>query len=96
GDDSNYWDFAFRMPGKSDLGHKCRECRHPFTNLREAIAVRRGGRIELRYHEDCFSGVADPRSQPSSSANTGKFVKSLQGTEAPQEIYRKMRTRGHW
>ncbi|CAM9433492.1 unnamed protein product [Sphacelaria rigidula] len=56
----------------------------------------RGGRIELRYHESCFSMIADPRTQPASSANVGKFVQSLKGTEAPQELYRKMRTHGHW
>lgn len=56
----------------------------------------RGGRIELRYHQSCFSTHPDPRSQPASSANVGKFVDSLKGTEAPEELYRKMRTRGHW
>lgn len=56
----------------------------------------RGGRIELRYHKDCFSNIADPRSQPASSANVGKFAQSLRGTVAPEELYRKMRTRGHW
>lgn len=41
--------------------------------------------------------IADPRSQPSSSANIGKYVQSLKGTAvAPEELYRKIRTRGHW
>ncbi|CAM9303928.1 unnamed protein product [Laminaria digitata] len=95
-DDSRYWDYAFRFTHKGDMGHHCRECKRPFSVLNEAIAVRRGGRIELRYHKDCFSNIADPRSQPASSANVGKFVQSLRGTVAPEELYRKMRTRGHW
>ncbi|CAM9822649.1 unnamed protein product, partial [Choristocarpus tenellus] len=96
GDDTKYWDFAFRLLSKNELGHKCRECRQPFADTNDVIAVRRGGRIELRYHEQCFSGLADPRTQPASSANMGKFSNSLRGTEAPHEMYRKMRTRGHW
>ncbi|CAM9966852.1 unnamed protein product [Ascophyllum nodosum] len=96
GDDSRYWDYAFRSTHRGDLGHSCRECKRPFLNLNETIAVRRGGRIELKYHQACFSMVADPRSQPTSSANVGKFVDALKDTAAPEELYRKMRTRGHW
>lgn len=72
--------------------------RNPLFFVRETwvCPVFRGGRIELRYHKECFSMIADPRSQPSSSANVGKFVQSLKGTAAPEELYRKMRTRGHW
>lgn len=66
------------------------------TSLPCPLLLCRGGRIELRYHKDCFSNIADPRSQPASSANVGKFVQSLRGTVAPEELYRKMRTRGHW
>ncbi|CAN0506694.1 unnamed protein product [Ectocarpus sp. 12 AP-2014] len=95
-DDSRYWDYAFRLTQRQDIGNRCRECKEPFLKLNEEIAVRRGGRIELRYHRECFSMVADPRSQPASSANVGKFVRSLEGTTAPEELYRKMRTRGHW
>ena len=40
----------------------CKECKKPFISLNETIVLRRGGRIELRYHKKCFSGHADPRS----------------------------------
>lgn len=40
-DDSRYWDYAFRLTHKGDMGHHCRECKRPFTVLKEAIAVRR-------------------------------------------------------
>lgn len=60
------------------------------------ILGRRGGRVELRYHESCFSMHADPRTQASSSANVGKFAEFLKDTAAPKDVYRKMRTRGHW
>lgn len=70
---------------------------HPHDNANFlSTNAPRGGRIELKYHESCFSMIADPRSQPTSSANVGKFVGELKGTRAPEELYRKMRTRGHW
>lgn len=40
-DDSRYWDFAFRLTHKGDMGHHCRECKKPFSVLSENIAVRR-------------------------------------------------------
>ena len=42
--------------------------------MNEKIALRRGGRLELRYHEDCFSGEADPRTQKHSTYQEGKFA----------------------
>ena len=48
---------------KKDLGHTCRECRRPFTTIGEPLTERRGARISNRYHAECFSGFADPRSQ---------------------------------
>lgn len=40
-DDTRYWDYAFRLTIKSDMGHHCRECRRPFVQLNQVIAVRR-------------------------------------------------------
>lgn len=61
---SNYWTVS---KGKANhTGHTCRECRGTiFSN--EPICVRDGRKIRLFYHENCFSGDADPRTQGSSS-----------------------------
>lgn len=40
-DDTRYWDYAFRSTLKGDMGHHCRECKRPFAELNEVIAVRR-------------------------------------------------------
>jgi hypothetical protein len=86
---SMYWASQARTCGARDLGHLCKECKQPFSQLGEPLTVRRGGRIELRYHSSCFSGAADPRSQPSSSFNT--TTHQLSGS-APKAAFHKMRT----
>jgi len=40
----------------------------------EPMVVRDGRKIRLFYHEHCFSGTADPRTQVHSSFNQGKFT----------------------
>lgn len=60
---TKYWQWAPREATRVDLGHTCKECKKPFTKINEPIAIRRGGRIELKYHMKCFSGEADPRTQ---------------------------------
>lgn len=40
-DDSRYWDYAFRPTNKGDMGHLCRECKRPFSELNAVMAVRR-------------------------------------------------------
>lgn len=40
-DDSRYWDYAFRLTQRQDIGNRCRECKEPFLKLNEEIAVRR-------------------------------------------------------
>jgi len=77
GDNTGYWDYLHRKTIKADLGHTCRECKLPFNALNEPITERRGARTSLRYHAECFSGFADPRSQASSSMHTG----NLRGTQ---------------
>ena len=96
GDDTTYWDYQHRSVAKADLGHKCRECRLPFTTIGESLTERRGARVSMRYHAACFSGFADPRSQVASSTHVGE----LRGTQldaAPSgKAGSKMRTSSHF
>ena len=94
-DDNKYWAYAYKNAGKTDLGHICKECKKPFTKLDEPMAIRRGGRIELKYHSDCFSGSGDPRTQKSSTYNTSKWA-GTQQIHAPKGLYNKMRTGSHF
>eukprot|EP01084_Bolivina_argentea_P101048 181234_1 len=96
GEDTRYWEWKVRKCRRDDLWNTCRECKQPFTKLGENLSIRRGGRIELRYHEGCFSGIADPRSQAGSTANKGKYAAALSKTAAPRLPYSKMRTSSHW
>ena len=42
---------------KVDLGHRCRECKKPFIKIGNPLTERRGARLSLRYHANCFSGT---------------------------------------
>uniref|UniRef100_A0A7S2TQT0 PARP-type domain-containing protein n=1 Tax=Lotharella oceanica TaxID=641309 RepID=A0A7S2TQT0_9EUKA len=94
--ESQYWQHRYRPCVARDLGHTCRECKRPLTKIGETIAIRRGGRIEMRYHEACFSGESDPRTQKKASHKQGKWVRCVAGTKAPLGKYKKMRTTSHW
>eukprot|EP00927_Polykrikos_kofoidii_P070813 TRINITY_DN67197_c0_g1_i1.p1 TRINITY_DN67197_c0_g1~~TRINITY_DN67197_c0_g1_i1.p1 ORF type:complete len:342 (+),score=46.02 TRINITY_DN67197_c0_g1_i1:73-1098(+) len=96
GDDTGYWDYQHRSATKGDLGHRCRECKLPFNRVGEPITERRGARVSMRYHAECFSGFADPRSQSSSSHHVGHLA-GTQFEAAPQRKARsKMRTGAHF
>tara|TARA_B110001452_G_scaffold30633_1_gene24013 strand:- start:108 stop:743 length:636 start_codon:yes stop_codon:yes gene_type:complete len=96
GDDTGYWDYKHREATRSDLGHNCRECRKPFSRIGEPITERRGARTSMRYHAECFSGFADPRSQASSSHHTGRCA-GTQFEAAPQrKAGTKMRSSAHF
>ena len=95
GDETAYWDYQHRAVEKQDLGHKCRECRRPFTTIGEPLTERRGARLSMRYHASCFSGFADPRSQLSSSTHVGKLA-GTQLEAAPNSKTGKMRTSQHF
>jgi hypothetical protein len=95
GDDTEYWDFQHRMVEKQDLGHRCRECRMPFTTIGDPLTERRGARLSMRYHAACFSGYADPRSQATSSHHVGVLAGS-QLEAAPGTKAGKMRTSQHF
>jgi hypothetical protein len=97
GDAPGYWQFVHRLTTRNDLGHVCRECRQPFTRLGEELAERRGARLALRYHLGCFSGLADPRSQPRCPYREGKWAGSgVLSARAPAEPFYKMRTATHF
>lgn len=95
GDDTAYWDYQHRQVEKKDLGHKCHECKQLFKQIGDPLTERRGARISMRYHGECFSGFADPRSQARSSHHEG----NLAGTQldaAPGQVTSKMRTSKHF
>ena len=82
GDETGYWDYQHRLSTRADLGHRCRECKRPFERVGEPLTERRGARVSMRYHAECFSGFADPRSQASSSHHVGRLA-GLQLAAAP-------------
>lgn len=96
GDDTEYWDFQHRAATAKDLGHTCRECRLPFTSIGEALTERRGARISSRYHAECFSGYADPRSQTGSSHHTGHLARQQFDAAPLRKATSKMRTGSHF
>ncbi len=96
GDDTEYWDFQHRAVTAKDLGHTCRECRLPFTTVGEPLTERRGARISSRYHAECFSGYADPRSQAGSSHHTGHLAGKQMDAAPARKATSKMRTGSHF
>ena len=96
GDNTAYWDFQHRKAVAKDLGHTCRVCKRPFNKIGQPITERRGARTSMRYHAECFSGFADPRSQATSSAHTGNLA-GTQMVAAPRgKAGNKMRTSSHF
>lgn len=95
GDDTAYWDFQHRKIERRDLGHRCHECKKPFQQLGAALSERRGARTSYRYHGECFSGFADPRSQARSSHFEGRLA-GTQMEAAPAQATSKMRTTKHF
>jgi len=96
GDNTEYWDYAHRVSVRSDIGHTCRECRLPFTKLNEPLTERRGARTSTRYHAECFSGFADPRSQSEGSMHTGKLRGSQMRAAPKGKAGSKMRSATHF
>jgi hypothetical protein len=96
GDETGYWDFTHRSVEVNDLGHTCRECKKPFRALGEPLTERRGARTSMRYHAECFSGFADPRSQAGSSHAVGHLA-GTQFVAAPTfKAGNKMRAGSHF
>ncbi len=67
-----YWTVSHGVAVAATL--KCRECRRPIAPG-ERIAARDGRKVRLVYHEACFSGDADPRTQSNSSFHEGRLPK---------------------
>jgi len=57
--------------------------------------IRRGGRLEFRYHQGCFQGGGDPRQQELGTFRRGKWVGKIQ-EQPPRGQFSKMRTTSHW
>lgn len=70
---STYWTVSH---GISNRLYTCRECKSTIYSG-ENIAVRDARKIRLVYHEKCFSGDSDPRSQKNSSFNTSHLRKVI-------------------
>ena len=96
GDETAYWDYSHRTVERHDLGHNCRECRRPFTKIGEPLTERRGARLSMRYHAQCFSGYADPRSQLTSSHHSGKLAGTQLEAAPGSKAGGKMRTSQHF
>lgn len=58
----------------------------------EPIAVRDGRKIRLMYHEACFSGHSDPRTQQKSSAHEGRVSHVISSSAPKQKGYGKWST----
>lgn len=71
---SDYWTVSRGQAVR--FGWKCRECRKDISKGANIVA-RDGRKIRLYYHEACFSGASDPRTQNNSSFTENKFEKSF-------------------
>ena len=76
-----YWTVSEGLAVRN--GNKCRECKE-YINIKEPIVIRDGRKIRLFYHSKCFSGTADPRSQPNGAFSQDKFGGVL-SPSAPKE-----------
>ena len=66
----DYWTVS---TGTANRTFTCRECKKTI-NKGQPLIARDGRKIRLVYHEGCFSGDADPRTQPASSFNDGRYT----------------------
>ena len=96
GDETGYWDYQHREVVIKDLGHTCRECKKTFRKLGEPLTERRGARTSMRYHAECFSGFADPRSQACSSMHMGSLARTQMAAAPAQKAGSKMRSGKHF
>ena len=78
--DKEYWTVSHAVSNR--FGMTCRECRDTI-NKGESYVARDGRRIRLVYHDKCFSGDADPRTQSQSTAHRGA-LKEMITAQAPE------------
>lgn len=83
-----YWTVSFGVCTR--LGLTCRECRAPLFKG-QRIAARDGRKIRLTYHDECFSGDADPRTQKNASSAEGRLPQACFSQQAPAR-----KGRGKW
>ena len=84
-----YWTVSFGIANRN--GYTCRECKKPIMKF-ERIAVRDGRKIRLMYHEKCFSGESDPRTQKNSSAHDIRLKNSISASAPKEKGYGKWST----
>ncbi|KAI9000067.1 hypothetical protein BC832DRAFT_563414 [Gaertneriomyces semiglobifer] len=75
-----YWTLS---QGPATRPQTCRECKRLIPTNAPLVA-RDGRKIRLFYHPECFSGDADPRTQPRSSASDLRY-KGVVGSKAPEK-----------
>ena len=66
------------------------------SRLGEPMTERRGARTSMRYHAECFSGFADPRSQANSSMHVGKLANTQLEAAPKKKAGSKMRSSRHF
>ncbi|CAF2726037.1 unnamed protein product [Rotaria sp. Silwood2] len=74
----SYWTITHGHANRT--GWSCREC-HAVIYQGEPIVIRDGRKLRLMYHERCYSGDSDPRTQTGSSYYDNKWINahSIQG-----------------
>ena len=83
-----YWELSGPLPCTS--AKTCRACKS--TILRgESVYCRDGRKLRFAYHERCFTGDADPRSQENSSFETRedyhkKNAPAISALEGPRAV----------
>lgn len=77
-----YWTVTHGHANRT--GWSCREC-HSVIYQGEPIVTRDGRKLRLMYHEHCYSGGSDPRTQAGSSYHDQKWVnaQSIKKTAPP-------------
>jgi len=77
-----YWTVSSGVAVRN--GWSCRECKKAIVKG-EQIKVRDGRKLRLMYHEKCFSGDADPRTQIHSSFSEGRLPRQVFQDTAPKQ-----------
>ncbi|KAI8615707.1 hypothetical protein BC830DRAFT_1168376 [Chytriomyces sp. MP71] len=87
GNGGDYWTISQGVAIRT--GFSCRECKAVIMQG-ENVIVRDGRKMRFFYHETCYAGDPDPRTQPNSSFHAERFRDKIQ-KQAPQ-----VKGRGKW
>ncbi|CAF2583645.1 unnamed protein product [Rotaria sp. Silwood2] len=84
----SYWTITHGHANRTDWS--CRECRTVICQG-EPIVIRDGRKLRLMYHERCYSGSSDPRTQTGNSYYDNKWTnaQSIQEKAPPIKGYGK-------